>query len=96
MKHSIKTIAILVAILVASCESATSLQATAIPAKVNAMERPVTVLACNEEGVILLGADGESVAYDEDFHFAQMLFREGYKKGDVFLPKPAPKPVTNP
>lgn len=57
-----------------------------LPSEVNIMPRPVTILACNEEGVILLGGDGNALAFNEGFYFAQTLMREGYSKGDVFLP----------
>ena len=83
MNHLIKLAALPALLCLTSCESGGGDQ---LPSGVNEMARPVTILACNEEGVVLLDANGAVLAYNENFYFAQTLFKEGYAKGDVFLP----------
>jgi len=55
------------------------------PKAINVMVRPVKVLACNEEGIILQGADMQIVTFDEGYSISQTMFKQAYKKGDIFI-----------
>jgi len=54
--------------------------------KVNSMVRPVKILANNENGLIVQGADGEIAHWRESYFFAATLRESGLVAGDILIP----------
>jgi hypothetical protein len=70
---------ILIFILLMSCEGLMD----KTPSGFENLQRPITIVACNEQGMILMDADGVVVTYSKDLWFTTIMQREGCKKGDV-------------
>ena len=56
-----------------------------LPSEINTMKPPIIMLACNDEGVILIDSTGLIGSWNEGYYFAQTLIKEGYSKGDTLV-----------
>jgi len=54
--------------------------------RVNSMARPVIIVANNENGLIVQGADGEIAHWRESYFFAATLRESGLVAGDILIP----------
>jgi ATP-dependent protease Clp ATPase subunit len=82
-----KILSIILACFVAGCSPMPENEAANLPNTLNELIRPVTILACNENGVILQDGEGRVVGYASYYHFTKIMALEGYQKGDIFLDK---------
>jgi len=74
---------LLISALLIGCEVRTI---TSPEDKINSMERPVIILANNQEGLAVQGADGEIAHWRETYYFAKTIRESGLKEGDVLIP----------
>lgn len=56
------------------------------PFDLNVAPRPLVVVACNEQGLILRDATGKIYSYPGGDVFAATAFKQNFKPGDVFCP----------
>ena len=79
-----KNIVILIAAIVLCC-SCSDLVKSQAPPELNRAKRPITIMAINDQGVMLVDGDGILYSYDEEYYFVQPLLKAGYKKGDQLV-----------
>lgn len=75
----------LLVIIVALCLAGCDITSNQIPNELLTAKRPITIVVCNDKGVILQDANGRPYAYQASFYFVQTLSKSELKPGDVFL-----------
>ena len=60
-----------------------SLSSGQMPHELNRAERPLVLVAVNDEGVIIRAGDGQLYSYSESYYFAQTILKSGLTAGDT-------------
>lgn len=55
--------------------------------KLESLERPVKIIANNEDGLILRGAKGEILVLNNAYYLSQIAFKQGLEPGFVLIGK---------
>jgi hypothetical protein len=54
--------------------------------EVSKLKKPVYIVTCNEDGLTLRDSEGKVLFFNKNYYIAKSAFKEGLKRGDVYLP----------